>query len=439
MVSPRVLTTLVAMLMLVPALAWPQERPLATYGSARIISSAGQDASQARVGIDAAGNAVFAWTRFDGSNFRIQTRARSAAGVLSSVQSVSPDGEDAFQPVIAVNASGAAVVAWVRFDTPLWQVKMRVRSATGVLSPVHVISNTARAAFGPVVAIEPNGRALVTWQAPDASVSRIRVRALSAGGVLGATQTVSDPGQDASQPHLAIDPDGRALVTWQRFDGTSDRVQARTRSAAGVLGPVETVSPAGVSAEGSRVAIAPDGSAIITWERVGTNTRIQTVARSATGVLSAVQRLSPDGPSARRPRVAVDSAGNAVFVWHSSDGTNVRVHSRARSADGVLSAVQNLSPAGEDSANAEVGVDASGNAMFVWEVFDEMDIVPGGLVRARARSSAGTLGVVRTLGTSEVAELVPDVAVNPDGDVVFAWSAVNGANRRAYLGTATLP
>jgi hypothetical protein len=152
-----------------------------------------------------------------------------------------------------------------------------------------------------------------------------------------------------------------------------------------------------------------------------------------------VQTLSVDGQNAQRPRVAVDAAGNAVFAWARSDGTNLRAQARARSAAGVLSPVQTLSAAGDDSSEPEVGVDASGNAMFVWERVVETPNGTTGLVHARARSAAGTLGAVRTLASSPEDGTWPIVAVNPDGDVVFAWSADDGTNWRVYLATGTLP
>jgi hypothetical protein len=440
MLSPRVHTTLLAMLMLIaPALAWAQAAPLASFSTARVISSAGQDAESPRVGIDAAGNAVLMWTRFDGTTYRVQARVRSAAGVLSAVQTVSPAGEDATLPVLAVNASGAAVFAWLFFDGSMMQLKMRARSAAGALSPVQTVSPSGRDAQWPAVAIDSSGRALVAWQGHDGTFYRIRTRALSAEGVLGAMQTLSAAGEAGWTPDVAIDSNDRAIVTWFRHDGTWYRVEARTRSAGGSVGPVETLSPEGASASFPRVAIAPDRTAIFTWARGGTNIRVQAVARSATGELSDVQTLSAVGENANRPRVAVDAAGNAVFVWYRSDGTNQRVQTRARTAAGVLSPVQTLSPAGDDSGNPELAVDASGNAVFVWERVIETIDGTTAQVQARARSAAGTLGVVRTLASSAEDGMVPVVVAHPDGDIVFAWNADDGTNWRIYVATGTLP
>jgi hypothetical protein len=429
----------VFLVLVAPALAWAQAEPLATFGSARRISPAGQDADRPRVGIDAAGNAVLMWRRFDGTNLRMQARTRSASGALGAVQTLSPAGENSWWPIIAVNAAGDAVFGWLPFDEPFNRLKIRVRSAAGVWSAVQTVSPAGVEAGWPAIAIDSTGRALIVWQGHDGTNVRIQARARTAAGVLGAVQTLSPAGQDGWAPDVAIDTNSRAIVTWYRFDGSRYRVQARTRSAGGTLGPVETLSPESTSAQNPRVAIAPDRTAIFTWAASNASIQVQAVARAATGELSEVQTLSPPGQHAQHARVAVDAAGNAVFVWSRPDGTDQRVQLRARSAAGVLSPVQTLSAAGTDAWNPEVAVDADGNAIVVWErVIDTVDPWAG-RVQARSRSAAGTLDTVRTLAASAESGMGPVVAANPDGDVIFGWSALGDTNWAAFAAPGTLP
>ena len=94
----------------------------------------------------------------------------------------------------------------------------------------------------------------------------------------------------------------------------------------------------------AQVAVDADGDAVFTWRRSdGTDYRVQARMRSAAGALSAVQTLSASGQSAVTPQVAIDPDGDAVFTWWRSDGANLRVQARARSAAGALSGVQTLS------------------------------------------------------------------------------------------------
>jgi hypothetical protein len=85
---------------------------------------AASTAASENPGVDQSGDAVFDWRRFDGTTGcgglpgceRIQARARSAAGTLSAVQTLSAAGEPAFLPQVAVDPGGSAVAVWTRFD-----------------------------------------------------------------------------------------------------------------------------------------------------------------------------------------------------------------------------------------------------------------------------------------------------------------------------------
>ena len=100
---------------------------------------------------------------------------------------------------------------------------------------------------------------------------------------------------------------------------------------------------------------------------------------------------SAAGQDRLEPRVAVDAEGDAVFAWLRSDGTTFRVQARSRSSAGVLGAVQDISPAGQDTSEPEVAIDPLGNAVVAWTGSDGASSV----VQARARSAAGALAPVQ--------------------------------------------
>ena len=145
-------------------------------------------------------------------------------------------------------------------------------------------------------------------------------------GVLAAVQTLSGPGEDASGPQVAVDADGDAVFTWERSDGTDQRIEARARSAGGVLSAVQTLSDAGQDAGAPQVAIDADGDAVFVWERVDNsgNERIQARTRSAGGALGVVQTLSNGGQDAQFAQVAIDDDGEAAATWQRFDGANDR-------------------------------------------------------------------------------------------------------------------
>jgi hypothetical protein len=199
------------------------------------LSDPGQNAFDPQVAVDADGDAVFTWTRFDGTNTRVDARARSVAGTLSAVQALSKSGQNASQPQVAVDAVGDAVLTWERFDGSnpgvcCDRVQTRARSAAGSLSSVQALSNAGQSASVPQVAVDADGDAVFTWRRSDGSSPTccrlVEARTRSAAGTLRPFTTLSDQGQDAFFPQVGVDADGDAVVTWQRFDGTNNRVQA---------------------------------------------------------------------------------------------------------------------------------------------------------------------------------------------------------------------
>src|SRR5262245_40920934 len=123
------------------------------------LSEAGQDADQHQVAIDADGDAVFTWVRFDGSRFRVQAQARAADGTLSSVKALSSGGQDAYAPQVAVGADGDAVFTWQRSDGTDIRVQARARAADGTLSSVQTLSDAGQDASEPQVGIDTDGDA----------------------------------------------------------------------------------------------------------------------------------------------------------------------------------------------------------------------------------------------------------------------------------------
>jgi hypothetical protein len=57
---------------------------------------------------------------------------------------------------------------------------------------------------------------------------RVQARTRSAAGVLGAVQTLSASGQDAYYPQVAVNQSGNAATVWNRYDGANERIQATT-------------------------------------------------------------------------------------------------------------------------------------------------------------------------------------------------------------------
>ena len=97
------------------------------------------------VGLDANGNATFAWMRLDTTQscvgdagcWQVQAVRRSASGVMGEVRTLSPPGISAIDQQVQVAANGDAIVAWEQGGRIIARVR---RASTGVWGPPRYIS-----------------------------------------------------------------------------------------------------------------------------------------------------------------------------------------------------------------------------------------------------------------------------------------------------------
>jgi hypothetical protein len=228
-----------AALLLVPITA--QATP--TFLTAIDISAAGQDGFEPQVAVDPTnGDVVAVWTRSDGSNLRIETAQRTPNGAWSSPTQISDPGQSASSPAISVDTSGNMLAAWTRFDGTNGRIQTAYRPSGGSFGAPVTVSATGGDANEPQVSMDNTGKAIAVWIRFDGTKTRVQgaVRSAGVGGTFGGITTLSPPGQDADRPQVAAGPnaDANGVVVWTRSDGTNLRVQSsRRRDVAGYIRP----------------------------------------------------------------------------------------------------------------------------------------------------------------------------------------------------------
>ena len=165
---------------------------------------------------------MFSWARVPstGDTFIVRTRTRSAAGELSRIQNVATVpiiGNEFWDPNLAVDADGDAVFAWLGRDGTNWRVQTRARSASGVLSPSQYVSVAGQDASQDAparVGMTSGGSAVFAWEQTASPSNVIQARVRDPDGSLRATQTLTDPGEtpDLSSGHISVVGQSAALA-----------------------------------------------------------------------------------------------------------------------------------------------------------------------------------------------------------------------------------
>ena len=424
-------TTLAAALTLA-ALAAPAAAS-AAWTAATDLSDPGGDAGLHDVAIDPAGDSVAVWTRWDGSDWRVQVRDRSAAGVLGPARTISNAGRDASHPVVAVDPAGNATIVWSRYDGLNWQIQARTLSTFGVLGAAPLdVSDPVLSNSEPQVGADAAGNIVMTWIANDGVTDRIQARTLSPAGALGPVHELSTPGRNTWAPQLAVAPNGDTAMTWIEFDGVNERIYARTLSAAGVVGGLVPISAAGQDGHYSQVAINANSDAQLVWERFdGADNRIQTRSLSAAGVRGPVTTISDAGQDANFPQLSIDGAGNTFFAWQRFDGADDRAQISTLSAAGVFGMPVTISNPGEPAYHTQIGADAGGTAVVTYQRSDGANA----RIRARRVNLAGAVTALRTLSDAGQSAYDPELAVNAAGDAAVVWERNDGVDDRAQIST----
>ena len=398
------------------------------------------DASEAHVAVDRSNNAIAAWTSdADGANPSdptfIQAALRPAGGSFGAAETISSDTGSASKPEAVFDERGNALVAWSRFDGSNTRVEASFHPRTGGFEVAQVLSPPGNDAFEPRIAVDES--AGVVWTRTDGTNLRVQGAFRNKGGTFGAAQTLSDPADDAFEPDIAVDERGNALAVWTRNEGFEfPRVQFSFRSrVASFVEPAGLSAPA-VGAFGPHVATDHRNNSLAVWTvdpdplDPSNPTWVEAAFAPPGGFFGAPERLSDPGANAFQPRVAFERDGDAVIAWTGtdSDGTQ-RVQASFRPAGAGFLPPINLSADGGDAFDPQVS--AGRGAVVVWSrvggagLAAEASVKPDGVSFLPAETLSGVGAEANS----------PQVSVGEDGTAVATWFVAAGDHVDAAIGS----
>lgn len=194
--------------------------------------------------------------------------AQTTAGGGFTYSTLSASGQNASQPQIATGPDGTTAVVWRRWNgsAEITQASLRGPHPDS-FRPAADLSLPGATTYSPQVAVGPGGLVTAVWTRQSGSETVIQ-SATRVAGANGFTEpvTLSQSGANASNPQVAIAPDGKTTAVWQRGEGSGNVVQAATR-AAGATGFSEPVTLSQVSQAATfpRVGAATSGDPCSTF------------------------------------------------------------------------------------------------------------------------------------------------------------------------------
>lgn len=291
------------------------------------LSSTGSDAFAPQIAFDAQGNAVAVWEQSGNDGITIQSASLPFGGSWTTPVAITASGFSNIEPQLAIDPLGSAIVVWK--NETLDTIQGSLMNFGGPWSTPANISSIGEAIGSPQIAIDATGNATAIWAGTDGANTIIRESDIAlVVGTWSLPVSLSAPGFDAASPKLATDIAGNVMAVWQRSNGSNWIVQVTKKPLGRTWSTPLDLSLVGDDAVEPQIQIGQTGTAIVTWRKFnGFYDVIQATTKPCCGVWSDVATLSAIGQNASGPQVGVTDVSDAVILWTRSNGFNEIVQS----------------------------------------------------------------------------------------------------------------
>ena len=154
-----------------------------------------------------------------------QVESLSFSSTISGTQ-LSASGQDAETPQLALNSNRQAVAIWSRSNGTNKIIQTCEKPSGGKWSTPVSLSASSQNASLPLLALNDAGQAVAVWKRSNGTNTIIQASTLNFGATWSTPIDLSQTGQNADNPKVAINAKGECIALWQRPDGTSTRIQA---------------------------------------------------------------------------------------------------------------------------------------------------------------------------------------------------------------------
>lgn len=338
----------------------------------------------------------------------------------SSPTAISGNNYNAASSVLAIDANGNAIAAWVENS----YVKASFHPVNGNWDAEVTVSDSG--ASSPRLVSDANGNATLIWIGNGVIYASTK----SLQGGWSSALALSNTG--ANFPTLEVDSDGVVAAAWVRNGNIESSIKLFGSNWQG-RATIKSNAPRAPS-----IAIGGSGNnkmAVLAWQ--GTSNGINVIYTSTkllSSIWSSATLLTDSSHHATNPKVAVDSNGNAIAVWYEYDHTgvsytNVRVKTSSLSPlKGMWSANHTLSSPGirnPSDLSANIEFDSFGNAIAFWNISYDDETFD---IESAIKPVNGQWSPSKNIVSSNLFAYIGSISTTKFGDTLGVYMYYNGAN-----------
>jgi hypothetical protein len=396
-----------------------------------------------QVAVDAQGNAVVVYVHGSAIWANHYSFATNVWGTASAIDARTGGGTAPQSPAVAVaTVAGAAqwMAVWQQdYSSPTLHGIWQSTSSDGITWSAPAAITTAGQTFDPVLAMNRTGTAVVAWEDTTNAQFTLMASVRPAGGTW-TTPRVMHLARDSGDriPAVAVAGQGDVFVAWEQADdGVADQISvwtdrwtATTGWAAEML--MESYDAYGAYATG--IAANQSGQAVLTWLQPTQTTQTLWARKYAPGTGWAAGVMIVDAediPWFPSPTVVLDDAGVSTVAFAVTSGTPGRSNAYTVRAGWTQAwpapiplETDNLAPIDaatlvERAPSPIVSIDAAGNGVVVWRkqmVGTRFDLY------GRQVTGAGVWGAPTLLGSQDPNSVFfPALSVGVNGTGAVVW------------------
>jgi len=241
---------------------------------------------------------------------------------------------------------------------------------------------------------------------------------------------------ESSNPQVAVDPSGRALVVWQRLSspGGHADIWAKIYQPGTGWQPEGTIESMDGDAQFPVVAVGGDGAFCVSWQHtpVGATTGIWVNRYVPASGWSGPLQISTGSTAATEPAIAADGSGNVIVAWQQTNAAGYyEVQATRYVAPNSSWSAPVILGAGNSTYNRypRVAMDPIGNGMVVWNRIEDLNSYYSNVCAWPYRVG---------LGWGQIPASAPSLQAGATGDQVLYGVSVAMSSAGAVLGWAEL-